>query len=203
MKRIVHAMSKTHESPPAMAGKAFDELLQRIRDLHIDVESILQSLAALLDENPCANCTSVCCKETFCRESMDSDFLRFVLGHRAEAYSVDAGWYVPGSGCRLSHGRPLVCYEYFCEKFETQDARSIGQLSRALKTLYANAFAGQHILVVEDVSRIGANRLRIILGKLEALRDRANDALRQSLSVRLGVNSSRGPCDYPGVSSSR
>jgi hypothetical protein len=186
MKRIAHAMTKTHESPPAMDGKAIDELLQRIRDLHVDVESILQSLAALLHENPCANCTSVCCKEAFCRESMDSDFLRFVLGNRAEAYSVDTGWYAPGSGCRLSHGRPLVCYEYFCEKFETQDARSIRQLSRAFRTLYANAFAGQHILVVEDVSRIGADRLRIILDRLETLRCSANDALRQSLAVRLG-----------------
>jgi len=192
-------MTRTHESPPEMAGRAFGEQLHRIRDLHIDVESILQSLAALQDANPCASCTSVCCREAFCRESIESDFLRFVLGPRVDAYSANAGWYVPGSGCRLSYGRPLVCYEYFCAKYETQDVSAIRALSRALKTVYANAFAGQHILAVEDVSRISANRLCIIHDRLEALRDRANAALRQSLSARLGVRSSCGPVDDPGV----
>lgn len=191
-------MTPTHESPPETAGRAFGEQLHRIRDLHIDVESILHSLAALLDENPCASCTSVCCKEVFCRESMESDFLRFVLGPRVDAYSADAGWYVPGSGCRLSYGRPLVCYEYFCAKYETQDVSAIRELSRALKTVYANAFAGQHILAVEDVSRISANKLRIIHDRLEALRDLANAALRLSLGKQLGRPSSSGPADRPG-----
>jgi hypothetical protein len=177
--------------------------LLRIRDIHIEVESILQSLAALHDENPCASCTHVCCKEVLCRESIDSDFLRFVLGSRTDDYSVSDGWYVPGSGCRLSYGRPLVCYEYFCERFDTQDVSSTRQLSRALKTVYANVFAGQHILVVEDISRISANKLRIIHGRLEALRDLANEALRQSLGRQLGKQSGSSPIDAAGMSGAR
>jgi len=153
------------------------------------VESILQSLAALQDDIPCASCTSVCCKEVMCRESLDSDFLRFLLGPVVEGYSVEAGWYVPGSGCRLSYGRPLVCYEFFCDKFELQDWTQPRQLSRALKKVYANAFAGQHMLVVEDISRITANKLNIIYGRLENLRELANAALRQSLSKKLVFNS--------------
>ena len=183
---------------PTSAGRVFSDQLHRIRDVHIEVESILQSLAALQDENPCARCTRVCCKEVFCRESVESDFLRFVLGPRVEGYSDHAGWYVPGSGCRLSYGRPLLCYEYFCEKFETQGASAIRQLSRALKTLYANALAGQHILVVEDISRISATRLRILHHRLEGLRDRANAALLQSLNERLGGKSAVGAVDDPG-----
>jgi hypothetical protein len=180
---------------PTTDGKAFSEQLYRIRDVHIEVESILQSLAALQDDKPCANCTSVCCKEVMCRESMDSDFLRFLLGPLADRYSVDAGWYVPGSGCRLSYGKPLVCYEFFCEKFEAQDWTQPRQLSRALKTLYANAFAGQHMLVVEDISRITAKKLNIIHARLENLREMANAALRRSLSEKLGMRSrkSKGP----------
>jgi hypothetical protein len=193
-------MTRTHERPPETAGRAFSERLHRIRDAHIEVESILQSLAALQDESPCARCTSVCCKEAICRESVDSDFLRFVLGPRVEAYSVTAGWHVPGAGCRLSYGRPLVCYEYFCERFDTQDVRSTRPLSRALKQVYANAFAGQSVLVVEDISRISANKLRIIHGRLEALRDLANAALRQSLSEKSGVQSTRHPVDSSGLS---
>jgi len=181
-------MTKTQAglSTSTTAGRAFSEQLYRIRDVHIEVESILQSLAALRDENPCASCTNVCCKEVFCRESIDSDFLRFLLGPLVDGYSVNAGWYVPGSGCRLSYGRPLVCYEYFCEKFETQDWTQPKQLSRALKTVYAHAFAGQHILVVKDISRITAHKLNIIHGRLEKLRGMANEALRRSLSEKLG-----------------
>lgn len=176
-------------STPAPAGRVFSEQLYRIRELHIEVESILQSLAALQDDIPCTRCTSVCCREVMCRESVDSDFLRFVLGSLAEGYSADAGWYVPGSGCRLSYGRPLVCYEFFCEKFESQDWTQPRQLSRALKKAYADAFAGQHMLVVEDISRITPNKLNIIYGRLENLRELANAALRRSLSEKLVLDS--------------
>ena len=185
-----HAMTQPEESlsMPTTAGRVFSEQLYRIRDVHIEVESILQSLAALQDDVPCASCTSVCCKEVMCRESVDSDFLRFLLGPVVEGYSVEAGWYVPGSGCRLSYGRPLVCYEFFCEKFESQDWTQPRQLSRALKKVYANVFAGQHMLVVEDISRITANKLNIIYGRLENLRELANATLRRSLSEKLVLN---------------
>lgn len=173
------------ERPLTMASREFSEPLHQIRTIHIEVESILQSLAALHDENPCASCTHVCCKEVLCRESVDSDFLRFVLGPRVGDYSENDGWHVPGSGCRLGYGRPLICYEYFCERFDTQDVKVTRQLSRALKTVYANVFAGQHMLVVDDINRISANKLRIVHGRLEALRDLANRALRQALRERL------------------
>ena len=175
-----------------MTGRVFSEPLQQIRAIHIEVESILQSLAALHDENPCASCTHVCCKEVLCRESIDSDFLRFVLGSRVGDYNVNDGWHVPGSGCRLGYGRPLICYEYFCERFGTQDVEATRQLSRALKTVYANAFAGQHMLVVDDINRISVNKQRIILGRLEALKDLANMALRQALKERLGKRDAGG-----------
>lgn len=181
----IQASSRT----PAPDDRVFSEQLQRIRDVHIEVESILQSLAALQEDQPCARCTSVCCKEVMCRESRDSDFLRFLLGPRIEAYDVDAGWYVPGSGCRLGYGRPLVCYEFFCEKFEAQDWTQLRQLSRAFKKLYANVSAGRHMLVVEDISRITAHRLNVIHARLEKLRDDASEALRHALGEKLGMQS--------------
>ncbi|MFO7541650.1 MAG: hypothetical protein R6W97_02415 [Thiobacillus sp.] len=170
-----------------LADRVFSEHLHQIREVHIEVESVLQSLAALLDENPCARCSDVCCKEGLCRESIDSDFLRFVLGARVDDYSVSAGWDVPGSGCRLSYGRPLVCYEFFCEKFDAQEVDPIRQVSRAFKAAYANAFAGQHILVVDDISRISAHAQRRMLGRIETVRDQANAALRHALRARLGT----------------
>ncbi len=187
--------TQTGSMMPIAEGRAFGEALHRIREIHIEVESILQSLAALLDENPCACCSNVCCKEAFCRESVDSDFLRFVLGARVEDYDVHAGWYVPGSGCRLGYGRPLVCYEYFCDQFETQAANPLRQLSRAFKTVYSNVLAGQHMLVVEDISQISARRLRVIHDRLDALRELANAALRRALGERLGTQLDGGQAD--------
>jgi hypothetical protein len=171
-----------------MADRVFSEQLHRIRDVHIDVESILQSLAALQDDKPCASCTSVCCKEVMCRESMDSDFLRFLLGPLVDRYSVDAGWYVLGSGCRLSYGRPLVCYEFFCEKFEAQDWTRPRQLSRALKTLYANAFAGQHMLMVETSAELPqeAEHHSCPAGKIKGDGERGAATI---LSEKLGMRS--------------
>ena len=186
-------------STPTASGRVFSEQLLRIREIHIDVESILQSLAALQDETPCARCANVCCKEILCRESIDSDFLRFVLGSRVNDYSVRDGWYVAGSGCRLSYGRPLVCYEYFCERFDTREVGSLRQLSRVFKTVYANVFAGQHILVVDDISRISIHKLRIVLGRLEALRDQANVALREALLRQLARQASLGEVNRPAV----
>ena len=199
LKGQVHAMTRTQAGSraPAPEGRTFSGQLYRIRDVHIEVEAILQSLAALQDDTPCARCTSVCCREVMCRESVDSDFLRFLLGSRVDGYSVSDGWLVPGSGCRLSFGRPLVCYEYFCEQFDAQDASELRQLSRALKKLYANVYAGQHMLVVEDISRIAANRLSHVLGRLENLREQANTALRRALGEKLGMQSASSPVGHP------
>ncbi|MHB1084673.1 MAG: hypothetical protein ACYCZA_07520 [Thiobacillus sp.] len=185
----VRGKTATPDNRPVltMADRVFSEQLHRIRDVHIEVESILQSLSALQSENLCASCTNVCCKEAICRESMDSDFLRFVLGSRVDGYSVSDGWYVPGSGCRLSYGRPLVCYEYFREQFDAQAVSPVRQLSRAFKAVYTHAFAGQHILAVKDISRISEYKLSIIQNRLEKLRKMANAALRRSLGERLGL----------------
>ena len=178
-------------------GRMFSEELHQIREVHIEMESILQSLAALQNDAPCASCTNVCCKEVLCRESIESDFLRFVLGARVDDYSLSNGWYVAGSGCRLSFGRPLVCYEYFCERFDTQEVDSLKHLSRTFKKVYSNVYAGQHILVVDDISRISKNKLRIVLGRLDELRDQANRALRAALLEQLAKQSSRSEADSP------
>ena len=183
-----------------MAERIFSEQLYRIREVHIEVETLLQSLAALQGKNPCASCANVCCKEPLCRESIDSDFLRFVLGTRIRDYSATDGWYVPGSGCRLEYGRPLVCYEYFCARFDEQEVDTLKQLSRALKTTYRNVYAGRHMLVVDDITRISATRLRILLDRLENLRTLAQTALRHAHKQQSGTHADGHPVRMHGTS---
>lgn len=191
-------LGSKNNSPPSpliATDRVFSEKLHRIRDTHIEVESILQSLSALQEENLCASCTHVCCKEALCQESMDSDFLRFVLGSRAEDYDPQQGWFQPGSGCRLSYGRPLICYEFFCDRYDTPAVNtpsmmSLRQLSRAFKRVYAGVYAGQHMLVVDDITQITAHKLNIIHDRLESLKTLANNALRNALPLRPAAGAS-------------
>jgi hypothetical protein len=82
-----------------------------------------------------------------------------------------------------------VCYEFFCEKFAAQGWVEPKQLARAFKRLYANVLAGQHMLVVDDISKITAHKLNRIHARLESLRDQANAVLRRALSEKLGMQS--------------
>ena len=168
-----------------MAGEALSEYLDQIRDAHIEIETLLQSLLGNFEDIPCKTCRDVCCNETICRESVDSDFLRFISGPQLNHYCGNLGWFEPGLGCQLKHGRPIVCYEYFCEKFQNQEHKQLQMLSRELKHVYAKAFAGQHVLEVNDIQTISVNKLKAILGRLQKLRDDADEALRQQTRALL------------------
>ena len=61
-----------------------------------------------------------------------------------------------------------------------------------VQTLYADVFAGQHMLVVEDIGRITASKLDRIHARLESLREMANAALRQALCGKLGLQPAAG-----------
>lgn len=191
--------SQARPDAPPPADRALSEALWRIRDLHVELESILQSLAALRQASPCAGCASVCCREVFCRESVESDFLRFVLGPRADGYSARSGWHDPASGCRLSHGRPLVCYEFLCGEFDGPEWTALRQLSRAFKRVYVQVRAGRNLLVVDDIGRVGAGRLAVVQHRLEKLREQANAALRGALDDTFGPHAGRDGPPQPGV----
>lgn len=108
---------------PRPDGRTFSEQLHRIRDIHIEVESILQSLAALQDDPPCARCTSVCCKEVMCRESIDSDFLRscWTHGSMITASTPDGMCQAPDAGSAMA-GRWCVT-----NSFASSSTRRIGR----------------------------------------------------------------------------
>ncbi len=180
-------MTKTPDSLSIhpIVGNDVSEYLYQIRDAHIEIEYLLQSLSEHFEDNPCKTCTDVCCNEKICRESVDSEFLRFILGPQLNNYGANLGWFEPNSGCQLKYGRPMVCYEYFCDKFQTQGHKRLQTLSRELKSVYSKAFAGQHILEVQDIKKISVNKLKIILGRLQKLSDAANEALRQQVRTLL------------------
>jgi len=63
----------------------------------------------------CSNCREVCCKAVYCRETLESPFL-FLLSknHSPDAYYSPQKAWLNEAGCKLSVGRPPVCYEFLC-----------------------------------------------------------------------------------------
>lgn len=148
-------------------------LLTQIRTLHIEIEQGLQHIGQLSNQPHCASCKTVCCHEHICRESVESPFLRFILGERAADYDTEAGWFTPAKGCQLEYGRPLLCYEYFCLKFTADELeRSHASAAREFRAIYAKVWRGKHMLTIDDISQIPEASLRRILDALTALRER-------------------------------
>ena len=145
--------------------------LIEIRKIHIEIENHLQQLATKSSSNECAICTNVCCKEEICNESIDSDFLRLILGDKLTDYDKVNGWFDKSSGCTLKFGRPLVCYEFFCSKFGDIESKKLQEKSKEFKRVYAKAFRNKHMLEVTNINSIPENKLKTLLSKLEVFRD--------------------------------
>ncbi len=164
-----------------MRPLADDRTLQQIRSAHIRIEGKLQRIAAVVTRSECAACASVCCRERFCRESVDSDFLRFILGDKTKEYDRDTGWLRMGKGCILSFGRPLVCYEYFCSDLnKVHGAADLKLLCKSFSKAYAKAFRNLHILEVQNIGKISTGRQAAILVNLERLEQVADDMIKRS-----------------------
>ena len=149
---------------------ARSQTLEEIRKAHILIEHHFQNLA-MENPSPCATCTSICCKEAICRESVGSDFLRFILGSKVSEYDEKDGWLSRTSGCTLEFGRPLICYEFFCSQFSF-DAKvlKLQKLSSEFKKLYANVHRRQHVLEIDDLNSVPEEKWEILLNKLREFR---------------------------------
>ena len=162
-------------------GKNQIPLLESVRDLHIRIETVLRQFSVPFNRVRCAECPAVrrCCKESICRESVESDFLRFVLGDTADTYDKKKGWLAPEKGCRLAYGRPLICYEFFCCSPEGLYVNRIEELVSEFSGIYANVLGKRHILEVEDIRRIRPRKLEVVRDRLIAFEKKAGKKLRE------------------------
>ena len=106
----------------------------------------------------CSSCRKVCCKAVYCRETLESPFL-FLLSknHSPEiSYSTQKDW-LGEAGCKLSVGRPPVCYEFLCGTI--LDARLTGMQRYAMMVLAKlichigkRALGSKHLIEVMDLA---------------------------------------------------
>jgi hypothetical protein len=78
-----------------MSQREYHNYLLTLKNVHIAIEKILQQIISTQTAESCSKCDNVCCNVGICRESIDSAFLRFILGTEITKYRVDTGCYTP------------------------------------------------------------------------------------------------------------
>jgi hypothetical protein len=142
-----------------------------------ELEHILQDYAAFEAEvrvfssglwfQWCSNCREVCCKSVYCRETFESPFLFLLVqkySHQV-SYRTQKDW-LSEAGCRLSVGRPPVCYEFLCRNI--LDAQKTGMqryamiiLSKLISHIGKRALGPRHLIEVmtpADLKKIRYSR---------------------------------------------
>jgi len=125
----------------------------------------------------CQACSEYCCAVRFCAEAVDSQWLKMVAAradHQSGDYDDQNGWLTP-SGCRLTVGRPPVCYEFFCDAIlrseESAPRRhALRVLGRLVGFAGKNALGGRHLITLtanEIHDRLDCDRLRTRLMSAE------------------------------------
>jgi hypothetical protein len=125
----------------------------------------------------CRVCARVCCREEFCRETIESPFLS-LLHHKFSppaAYSSENGWLTP-AGCALSIGRAPVCYHFLCRDIRaSQPTQTDGYVLEVLGALINHvgkyALGRRHvveIMNVDDLHRVKRLRFEKRLSQAQA-----------------------------------
>ena len=150
------------------------------------LEKVIQKRIKQISEHFCRECPSKCCKEEMCRESIESRFLYLVNKKQNDDYDFLNGW-IGSSGCKLVYGRPLVCYEFFCEKILSDNnfrASNIQQIIREFISIGARAYGNTHLICVDDLKKMSKEKIVKINTKIEGLISKLADE-----HMRMGLES--------------
>ena len=130
--------------------------LEQILKAYATFESEVRFFSSELWFQWCSNCRAVCCEAIYCRETLDSPFL-FLLSqnhYRDVSYNTQKAW-LNETGCKLSVGRPPVCYEFLCgtilktQQTEMQRYAMI-VLSKLISHIGKKALGSRHLIEVMD-----------------------------------------------------
>ena len=132
-----------------------DEIEHILKD-YAAFEAEVRAFSSELWFRWCSTCPKVCCKAVYCRETIESPFLFLLLKKYPHPISniTQKGW-LSEAGCKLSVGRPPVCYEFLCATI--LDARQPGiqryamiVLSKLISHIGKKALGSRHLIEVMD-----------------------------------------------------
>ena len=139
-----------------------DDIIEKYLSFEKDVRLMMDSVCA----GHCSCCDKLCCNQEYCRETIESPFLSYILENYLPStnYDTESGW-LTDSGCRLFIGRPSVCYEFLCEDIlasqKSEFDRYIFKILSALMTHTGkNAAGGRHM--VELLHQDDLHRMRLL-----------------------------------------
>jgi hypothetical protein len=119
----------------------------------------------------CARCPSICCREHFCRESIDSPFLSSLVKKQKAVYHKKNGW-MSDSGCRIGYGRPLVCYDFFCDAISRDPRFQAAGLQTVVREFIAignKAHGNTHLVCVDDLRSVASLKIEKMVQKIDSL----------------------------------
>jgi hypothetical protein len=136
----------------------------------------------------CASCRGDCCHVDICRESLESDWLRLltsISGLKGPPFDPAQGWRSP-TGCRLTRGRPTICYAFFCQHAmdSLPDARLqeiYEEIAGLVPGVGDRALGKRHLVTLTAAEIFGKLNTRRLLRRIRDALDRLN-----GLAERLG-----------------
>lgn len=137
----------------------------------VSLEKEIQKLIYQTSSHYCEKCSSRCCKEEICKESIESPFLLILIEKQRIRYDIQNGWISP-SGCRLVYGRPLVCYEFFCEdilKSYLFRAINIKKIINGFASVGNKAHGYTHLLCIDNLGIISSSKIGKMIYKISSV----------------------------------
>ena len=157
--------------------------LEHILKAYTEFEAEVRAFSSELWFQWCSICRKVCCKSVYCRETYESPFLFLLtkkLYHQV-FYGTQQDW-LSEAGCKLSVGRPPVCYEFLCSNI--LDAQQPGMqryamivLSKLMSHIGKRALGSRHLIEVMDPADLKKVRYSRFQKRLSEARN-AFDALQ-------------------------
>lgn len=159
-----------------MNGNDCKSNISNLMKNYIILEKQIKRLVSNMTKSYCCSCSNTCCRENICRESIDSAFLKLLVEKQKLQYDLKNGWMSP-DGCRLAYGRPLICYEFFCEKIARDDDFENSGLDKLIKTFVSvgqRAHRGQHLIAIHRIENLSNSKIDNINGDIVKLLHKAN-----------------------------
>lgn len=162
---------------------------------YIELEARVNEVVTAACLPVCRVCADCCCEVRFCRESVESHWLRTiaaVAGHGAGEFDGSKGWLTP-QGCRLNVGRPPICYEFFCDAITHGEENpyrryALKVMGRLVGFAGRKALGGRHLLTLnlfELQHRLRLEKLEKRLETAEVIFNECHEILRTG-NGRLG-----------------
>ncbi len=146
-------------------------------DKYVAIEKAIQQLVCPLSQRYCAVCTGKCCREEFCKESVESTFLSVLVAKQKIRYDDSNGW-LSSNGCRLAYGRPLVCYDFFCDDILHVNSTKTGRILALIKdfvSLGNRAHGAAHLLCIDDLDILKPKKIEKLCCKASLILDKLAD----------------------------